>query len=551
MAHPVIAIGLDAADPVLLERWLDAGFLPHLARLRKEGAYGRLSALDYCRAEASCTTFLTGCHPDKHGMWTPIRFNADDYSVSDASYDYREHPPFYALGPGWRVAVFDMPQTAMSDRVDGIQVLGWGAHAPRTPSHSSPPALLGELISRYGEHPTLNKDHLPTIGDMSALERMKAAFITGVERRRAICEDLLKREKWHLFLTYFGEAHSAQHLFWHVSQEDHPLHPFFRREGWDPLLEVFQAIDRAIGSIVRCAVAGARVVVFSDHGMETNCTDLPSMVFLPELLYRLSFPGTSGLRGGRVGSRPGRMVLPSVKRPWRSSVWAMKHDPNPFTRLLRRHLPTVFFHYAIERRLGPDRPPLCPEDCRMGSQPPMWYHPAWPRMKAFALPTFSEGYVRLNVRGREAAGIVDSDQYDEVCDEICAVLSRVTNARTGEPLVDRIVRTRGGAHDRRPTRPDPDLIVLWRSRPADVVDSPTLGRIGPLPFNRSGSHVHRGFLLAAGAGIPRSARLPDGRALDITPTILELMGAAIPDSFDGVPLVHPAAEQAASVPVPA
>jgi hypothetical protein len=235
--------------------------------------------------------------------------------------------------------------------------------------------------------------------------------------------------------------------------------------------------------------------------------------------------------------RPGPMVVPSESTSWRSAVWAQKHDPNPITAFLRRRLDTVFFHYTIEKRLGDTRLPLCPDDCPMGSQPPMWYSPAWPRMKAFALPTFSEGYVRINLRGREAAGIVEPSDYERVCEEVVSMVSDVTNARTGEPLVKRVERTRSGPEDRDPRRPDPDLIVLWRSDPADVVDSPTLGRIGPLPFNRSGSHVHRGFLLAAGPSIPSGAVLPRGQALDIAPTILALMGAPIPSYCDGAPIL--------------
>jgi predicted AlkP superfamily phosphohydrolase/phosphomutase len=538
MAPSVLALGLDAADPLLIERWMDAGYLPNLSRLRRQGVYARLQALDYCRAEASCATLLTGCHPDKHGMWTPTRFDPRDYGVREVSYDYREYPPFYALGREYRVAVFDMPQTVFSSDVNGIQVLGWGAHAPRTPSDSRPGGLFAELTTKYGAHPTLNRDHLPTIGDKRAIERLKSDFLIGIQRRGAICRDLIARDCWNLFLTYFGEIHSAQHFFWHISQPDHPLHPFFRQEEWDPLLEVFQAVDREIGAIVAAAPSDARVVIFSDHGMETNCTDLPSMVFLPELLYRASFPGVRGLHGGRAGSPPARMALPSPSWSWRSAVWAQKHDPNPITAFLRRRLPTVFFHYAIEKRLGDTRLPLCPDDCPMGSQPPMWYRPAWPRMMAFALPTFSEGYVRVNLRGREASGTVDPRDYDRVCDEVTAMLSAVTNARTGDPVVQRIVRTRRGPDDADPRRPDPDLIVLWRNAPTDVVDSPTLGRIGPLPFNRSGSHVHRGFLLAAGTGLPIGERLPDGQALDIAPTILRLVGAPIPAHFDGAPLLN-------------
>ena len=60
MRSPVVAIGLDAADPVLIERWLEEGHLPHLARLRDRGVYARLENFEYCRAEAAGTAFLTG-----------------------------------------------------------------------------------------------------------------------------------------------------------------------------------------------------------------------------------------------------------------------------------------------------------------------------------------------------------------------------------------------------------------------------------------------------------------------------------------------------------
>jgi hypothetical protein len=222
-------------------------------------------------------------------------------------------------------------------------------------------------------------------------------------------------------------------------------------------------------------------------------------------------------------------------------LYDLKDDPNPVTRWLRRRLPTVWFHYAVEKRLGIDSLPLCPEECRLGAQPPMWYNPAWPQMKAFALPSFSEGYVRLNVRGREASGIVEAGAYETVCAEIENELRALRNPRTGEPVVARVVRTRRGPDE--PLAPgdrssDADLIVIWAAAPIDVVDSPTAGRIGPVPFKRSGGHVHRGFFLAVGDGIPAGVSLDEHHALDIAPTILDLLGAAIPAHFEGRPILR-------------
>jgi predicted AlkP superfamily phosphohydrolase/phosphomutase len=550
MKTPVVAIGLDAADPVLLERYLEAGRLPVLSKLRESGAYARLTTFDYCRAEASNTTFLTGCNPAKHGYWSPFRFKTD-YTVETTPYEFADYQPFYGLGSGYRVAVFDMPQSKLSDRVNGIQVLGWGAHSPRCPSHSSPPEVFDEIVARHGAHPTFKKDDVHSMGDQAAMARLKHGLETGIERRVSASVELLGREKWDLFLTYFSEIHSGQHYFWHLSHPDHPLYKYFGTPGQDPLLELVQAVDRGIGRIVEAAPRDARIVLFSDHGMESNTTDLPSTVFLPELLYRLAYHGKYGLAKG-TGRTPPPVIKPKANRSWRSTLYGLKHDANPVTRWLRQHLDTSWFHYHVEKRLGMNAVPLCPDDCPLGAQPPMWYHPAWRGMKAFALPSFSEGFVRLNVRGREASGIVDPWDYEAACAEVAAEIMRLTDARTGKPAVKRVVRTRvapdGPAVDgERPS--DADLIVIWDGVPIDVVDHPSAGRIGPVPFKRSGSHVHRGFLLAAGPGIAAGARLPEAHALDIPATILALVGAPIPAHFDGraLPLMTDAPAIAAAV----
>jgi predicted AlkP superfamily phosphohydrolase/phosphomutase len=537
MKAPVIAIGLDAADPVLLDRWMSQGRLENLAALRERGASCRLTTYDFCRAESSNTAFLTGCAPMKSGHWSAFKFDAASYGVSEIPYDYQEYPPFYALGDDYRVAVFDMPQTALSEGVSGVQVLAWGGHSPRSPSHSRPAELFGELVAAHGEHPLLNKDHVSSLGNMAEIRSFKKNLEAGIERRVRICRDLLRRERWDLFLTYFGETHSSQHFMWHLSQPDHPLYGKLEYGDGDPLLEVFEAVDRGVGEILAEAPPDARVIVFADHGMEANNTDLPSLVFLPELLYRFSFPGRRGLAGGDTGSPPPPPVLPPSRRSWHSALWGLKDDPNTALRFLRQKLPTEFFHYYVEKRLGIDPFPACPEDCPLGHQPPMWYSPQWSEMKAFALPSFSEGYVRINLKGREAAGVVDPSEYDEVCDQITRLLMDLTNARTGTPSVRRVVRTRTSAADTDPRLPDADLIVLWRDEPSDVVDSPSFGRIGPVPYYRSGSHVHRGFMVATGPGIAPGTVLPEGHALDLAPTILRLMDAPIPEYFDGKSLI--------------
>ncbi|HEY9644833.1 MAG TPA: alkaline phosphatase family protein [Chroococcidiopsis sp.] len=544
MKNPVVAIGLDAADPILIEQWMAEGHLKNLNRLRQQGTYCRLANIDYYRAETPWTTFLTGCSPEKVGYWGPVKFYPETYGVEEAgAYEFKEYEPFYALGDRFQVAAFDIPQASLSEKVNGVHVLGWGAHSPMTASHSTPASALAELTAKHGEHPAFLKD-FADCRDLRDLQRLKKLLITGITRRAAICQDLLQRQNWDFFLTIFGETHTAGHYMWHLSQPDHPLNVIAQGTSGDALLEIFEAIDTAVGDIVANAPENATVMVFAAHGMGTNVMDLSSMLFLPELMYRYSFPGKVGIAPGTVGTDPGPVnTVCDRKRGWIGEIWNLKAE-NPLLSLLRAKLPFSVYR-KIDNFLNSFNPHLASphrleaEGDPMFWQPARWYAPAWKQMKAFALPSYSEGYIRINLKGRESHGIVDPADYDAVCDELIQHLHALTDGRTGKPLVQKVERMReqGIPADR---LPDADLVVIWADDVAsDVMDSPSFGRIGPVPFHRTGSHRAQGFMVAQGATIEPGSTLAEGHALDLAPTILSLMDAPIPEYFEGKPLLSP------------
>ncbi|MBD2059594.1 alkaline phosphatase family protein [Oculatella sp. FACHB-28] len=546
MNHPVIAIGLDAADPLLIETWMSQGHLKNLKQLCDRGLYTRLKTFNYYRAETPWTTFLTGCSPQNTGYWAPVKFHEGTYEVEEIeAYDFSEHPPFYALGDDYQVAVFDMPQSTLSEQVNGLQVLAWGAHSPLTPSHSKPAGLLEALIQKHGEHPRLRKDHASCM-NVAALKRLQSDIQVGIARRSAICQDLLQRQPWDLFLTIFGETHSAGHYLWHLSQPSHPLYETYKDQvSGDPLLEVFESVDRAIGEILDKAPKDAQVVVFAAHGMGNNVMDLPSMVFLPELLYRFNF-GKPALAPGQLGAPPSEPITKGrVERGWIGAVWGLKHDANRLRSWLRQKLPNKLFKH-VEPLFGKDSQPdlvspfkLIEQGDALFFQPAVWYKPFWSQMRAFALPSYSEGYIRINLKGREPEGIVEPSEYEALCDELSQLLYNLKDARTGQPMVKQIVRTRQQPDQRDPKLPDADLVIIWQEEHVtDVVDSPELGRIGPVPYSRTGSHRSDGFLMAQGPGIEPGSSAPEGHALDLAPTVLSLMGASIPPHFEGRPLIE-------------
>jgi predicted AlkP superfamily phosphohydrolase/phosphomutase len=508
MPARVIAIAMDSADGDFVERWMDAGLLPGLARLRREGAWGRIAGGRSYRAEAPWTTLLTGCEPERTGYWTELAFDPGSYRVeARGAYDFVAHPQFHALGDARRVAVVDVPQTRPSPDVAGPQLIGWGAHEPRHPSCSTPPELFGELVDRHGPHPALRKDHA-TFWNPVAVARLRRQLRIGTRRRAAICADLLAREPWDLFLTAFSETHSAGHHLWHLSGDTG--HPLYRRRRNDPLLEAYRAVDRATEGLLEAAGPEAAAVVFSPYGMEA-ATELPSMVFLPELCYRLSFPGRRALLPGGDGP-PAPVVRHPRALTWERWLWRTRH---PGAEGLRP-----------------------PRECgELSYQPAAWYSGLWPRMRAFALPGGVEGYVRVNLAGRERDGIVPPDRYEAVCAELAERLNELRDPRTGSPVVSEVLRTRSGPDDPAPGLPDADLVVCWRSGAWDVVDSPAVGRLGPVPFARTGTHVDRGFIALRAPGAAPGSHLPAGRITDVTATILDLVGAPPRQPIDGRPLL--------------
>jgi len=552
MKHPVVAIGLDSADPVLLERWMSQGHLKNLRQFQQQGAYGRLVNMEYYKGESAWTNFLTGCLPHKTGYWSKFKFNPQTYGASKigayGAYDYAEYPPFYAVGSDYRVAMFDMPQTALSDQVNGVQVLAWGAHAPMVAPASQPQGLREELIAKYGDYPidVLHHQDRSDWYNSDSVAHLQQALTDGIKRRTAITRDLLGRETWDLFLTDIGEPHTAQHYLWHLSQPDHPL---YQPSATDPLLDVFETIDQSLAAILAEAPKDAYVLIFSVHGMGTNSADLLSMVMLPEFLYRFSFPGRAMLKSQAMGAPLSEAIAPHKSEHWYKQIHQLKDDPDPVAQLFRALepiLPTRLLmkvYKQIAKLRGSAQTNL------YDWHPALWYKPFWPQMKAFYLPGFSDGYIRINVEGRESHGVVPLAEYDAVCDQLIKELKQLTDPRTGKPVVKGIVRTRQNPLDPDPKLPDADLAVMWEDAAVDTVDSPTYGRFGPVFYNRSGAHRARGFVMAQGPGIEPGSNLMQGHVVDLAPTILQLMGAPIPQHLDGKPLEYADGKPLVNLPV--
>ena len=538
MPRRVMAIGFDSVDLNLLDRFFHQGELPHLRRLRSESFVAPVKttvdyaggSVPYASTEGNWVMFQTGVRPATSGYWETITFDPHTYrSTNDfthGGYDFKQFPPFYALGNDYDVATFDVPVSAVVPNLRGEQIVGWGGHFPYVVRGSQPAELLKQLTSRHGRNGVLYRDHgVPW--NQRYLRWLEQTSIRAIEQRVRICHELLDRKPRDLFLTVLGETHSALHDLWAASHSDHPLHACWKGDH-DPLLHFFRAVDRAVGELIERAGPEAAFVLFSVHGMQHNATDLACLFFLSELLYRFNFPGRIGFAQGEVGTVPPPPVRGGLHWYWFGEMWRRK-----FTRVpLLRHLPAWYrwklpggdFRFPFFMSLtGPEA----------GWLPAMWYRPSWPRSRSFALPAFADGHVRINLAGREAHGIVKPHEYDDECDKIAAFLSRLRNPRTGSLLVREVVRTRKSPLDNDPGLPLCDLLVVWGEEPFDVLDSPDVGRIGPVPYFRTGGHRAGGFAMIKSPDLSPAEHHESIDVRDLAPTILDLLGAPIPRHLEG------------------
>jgi predicted AlkP superfamily phosphohydrolase/phosphomutase len=297
------------------------------------------------------------------------------------------------------------------------------------------------------------------------------------------------------------------------------------------MADAYRSVDNMVGELIS-ATNPRRVVAFSMGGMGINNSDTPSIGLLPELVYRWATGETLLDVPREWADDPTGVPILREGEKWDPAVSHCFPAPSP---TLPARLKTRVQRAVRSRTRSSTGTQPQTEARSLDWQAASQYRRYWPTMRAFALPSFYDGRIRVNLRGREAAGIVDPAQYDDVCDELEELVGQCRDPRTGEPVVDEVVRA-GTSDPFALEEADADILVVWKG-PSCAFEHPTLGTIGPLPFRRTGGHTGPyGFAYLAGEGIEAG----DGgirSAFDVTPTVADLVDQVPATDIDGTSLL--------------
>jgi predicted AlkP superfamily phosphohydrolase/phosphomutase len=499
----VLMIALDAAEPRLIERWMEDGSLPTLRRLREQGRYGRLESSAAWLGGSPWPTFFLSQTPADHGFYAYLAWRPEQMASTRPTPDYLPLVPFWhdLSRQGPRVIAVDVPLTYEPQPFNGLQLSGWGTHEALVPPAAFPPSLM-DIVAREVQAPRRSNEEYGLLPAEQLLDIRddQRALTAGLG---AVGTYLMQRESWDLFLIAFSATHRSGHKLWDHTGTEGVVPRERGAEFDDALHQVYIAADKAVHRLIETAGDDVTILVFSLHGMGENTSRCE---LLPEMLRRVLAGGPPKEEAGKDRGVVQRLrgLIPNR---WRNTI--------------------------------KDRLPLKAQDWltsfwRMGRAD-------WSKTRAFCLVSDLQGYVRINLRGREAEGIVEpGEEHDRLTAEITVGLQSFVDADSGEPVVRQIRRAADlySAGARRDLLPD--LIVQWSFTPVAAqrrIVSPTFGAIDlPLPgknaCGRSGNHRPQGFLVASGPGIEPGS-IDGGHIMDLAPTAYSLLGQIPPEWMRG------------------
>jgi tetratricopeptide (TPR) repeat protein len=327
----VIVLGLDGMDPETVDLLMSEGKLPHFARLRQEGAYGKLESSKPMLSPILWTTIATGKPPDQHGIGHFVAVNEKTGEQLPVTSAMRK------VKAVWNV---------LSDAGRIVDVVGWWATWP-------PETVRGAVVSDHtcyhflfaegatGGKPVVATTHPPGLeaelapmirrpGDVTREEAARFVRVSDEDFARPFSfEDDLGHFRWalatadtyrriglHLWRTqrpdvlmvYVEGTDSTAHLFGHLFRAGTLAGELARQQEryGNAVEEMYRYADGILGDFMAAMDERTTLVVLSDHGFQLGVLpDDPSktrdMRRVSERYHRMD--GILYLFGNRVKPR--------------------------------------------------------------------------------------------------------------------------------------------------------------------------------------------------------------------------------------------------------
>jgi predicted AlkP superfamily phosphohydrolase/phosphomutase len=503
----VFVLGLDGATWDILSPLAEAGELPNLSRLAREGVSGTLRSVFPPLSPVAWTGVMTGKNSGRHGVFEFLEYKHDPLRPHvNSSRSIRSELVWETAARYGKSSVAGaVPMSYPPRKVPGVSFLGDFLAPADAPDFASDPQLLRDLETALGApyEPwnTAVHDGGNEAGALDSLTRWLEQHLRAVEW-------LMKNRPWDLFVYDLMATDRIQHELWHAWDPTHRA-----AQGRDlsavraGFIDFWKRLDAGVGRIADGLPADTSLILMSDHGFGPIEWYVNFNVWL--------------LERGYVALQDSLYVK---QKHW---FWKRGATPEWFYGLMSR------FGGATNRVSRFRGKQVTWVDRLADAAFLSRKHVDWSKTRAYAQGNF--GQIFLNVEGRQPQGCVKPGEVRELLDQIKSDLDELKHPQTGAPLVERVYE-RDELYDGPQASLGPDLTVVlsdWRYRTIGLYDFTTNQVISPA-FGPTGDHRMEGVFIGHGPGFRAGASLgPDADLLDITPTALHLLGVPVPSDCDG------------------
>jgi predicted AlkP superfamily phosphohydrolase/phosphomutase len=298
------------------------------------------------------------------------------------------------------------------------------------------------------------------------------------DREKIIFKRLQERKDWDLFVAVIETTDRVSHMTWRLIDPKHPMYDAALAEKYgDSIEKVYRRADDLVGRLQAQLPPDAVFMVMSDHGFH------------------------------------------SFRRSVNLNTWLVENGYMVFTG-----------EKGVKRTIA---------DLQAQGLGKFWMGVDWSKTRAYAVGL---GQIYFNLRGREAQGIVSSGaEYKQLQDEIAAKLVQLTDPDNKERVM-RAVYKRDEIYKGEFLQNAPDLQTGFNDG-YRVGWQDTLGQIqGSIVENNnrkwSGDHCATATEISGGVFfINRKIKVDQPAIIDLSPTVLKLLGVALPADLDGKPLM--------------
>ena len=497
----VLLIGLDAACFKQLDPLLAAGSLPNVSRLIESGVSADLETTAPPWTPSAWPSVTTGSRPWTHGVYDFHHYPETGDPRLVSTHDVSAPFVWEVLSAhGLSSIVVNVPVTHPIHEFDGSLVPGCLAPERAACLVDGDPQPMAAIDDDYRIY---DRGHDPQAERLADYERLIDSRVEAARR-------LDDAHDWSFMMVQFQHTDAV----FHTDGEDRAA-----------VSRVYERVDGAIGSLRDLAGEDCPVLLVSDHGMGQYDRVFYCNAWLRdegyvetaadaerhawnERTFRAAVTETGSDSDGR--GLPERVLSAVVEASSRLGVTAQRAE---------RALSAV----GLDERVGR----LLPEEVLYDIVDTAEYVDR-SQSAAYCRSPSSLG-IRCNVVGRDPEGVVPAAEFESFRASLVESLRNLRDP-AGEPVFES-VSDRHATHGSEVAneRSAPDIVLrpagmTWKV--SDIVRERTFGETEE--FN----HVCQGLFVASGPGID-SLATPAPSVVDVTPTVLRLLGVEPLETMDG------------------